>query len=105
MKSIKLVFSSIISSIVAVIFITIITIGGELSVPLKNWLKNLTGHHWVSKGVIMLLIYVISLGIFYLIFKNLTTNSINKALKILNWLVVLGVLAILGFFTWHYLVF
>ena len=103
MRNLKLVFSSIISAFVAVVFVAAITVWAELSAPLKDWLKDLTGHHWVSKGVLMLAIYVLSFIIVYLFSKSTNINSVNQALKGLNWIVILGVVVIWGFFVWHYL--
>ena len=37
--------------------ITAIVIGGELVAPFKSALAAITGHHWVTKGVIELVVF------------------------------------------------
>jgi amino acid transporter len=56
MKSIK-AFS--ISSIVSIGIVTLITFIGEFSAPFKNGLAALTGHHWVTKSIIGMIVFVI----------------------------------------------
>ena len=44
---------------VAVIFVTLATVIGELVPGFKGALAKLTGHHWVSKGVIATVLFVV----------------------------------------------
>lgn len=43
------------------VFITMLTIGAELIGPLKSWLAMISGHHWVSKGLLSLIFMGVSL--------------------------------------------
>lgn len=47
------------ATIIAILFITVITISGELLPPIKDWLKQTLFHHWVGKGVLGLLLWVL----------------------------------------------
>ena len=47
------------SVIFAIISITIMTILAELSKSFKDFLTQLTGHHWISKSLISLIIFFI----------------------------------------------
>jgi hypothetical protein len=41
------------------LYITLATIIGELYKPFKASLASLTGHHWISKGVTALIIFIV----------------------------------------------
>jgi hypothetical protein len=98
-KNLKILQSFTISAIVTIIFVALITIFSELSPPLKDWLKATFIHHWIGKGII-------SIGIFS-IFGLLGIALPHKAnanfwLKVLSVITILGFLAILGFYMYHY---
>ena len=44
---------------VTIFFVTVLTIVGELMPPLKSAIANLTGHHWVTKGVLSIVVMVV----------------------------------------------
>lgn len=48
-----------ISTIVSIGIVTLITIIGEFSEAFKNGLKAMTGHHWVTKSIIGIVVFVI----------------------------------------------
>jgi len=81
----KIIYSVAFGTIAAVIFITAVTIGADLYLPLKGWLKNVFSHHWVGKSS-----------------GQASEEKINKALKVLIWTVILGSLAIISFFIWEW---
>lgn len=45
--------------IVAGLLVVALTVGGELYAPLKNWLKATFYHHWVGKGALASLAFVL----------------------------------------------
>jgi len=56
MKRIK-AFS--ISAITSIIVVTLFTLIGELAHPFKDVLKAITGHHWITKSVLSVIIFVV----------------------------------------------
>lgn len=48
-----------ISAIVSIGIVTIITIMGELLEPFKKGLAALTGHHWVTKSITGVVVFII----------------------------------------------
>lgn len=84
------------------IFVVIITIWGELSAPLKDWLKNFSGHHWTSKSILSVLLYAATAVIFYFIFRNADETKTKKALLALLISLPLGALALTLFFAGHH---
>lgn len=99
----NLLFSSIIGALLALIFVVAITIASELLPDVKTWLKNLSGHHWISKSILSMVIYA---GGFLLVLpfqKNISPAGLKQVLVLLILATVLGSIALLGFYTWHYI--
>jgi len=97
-RKLKLAQSIILSSIVIVIFIPVITIAAELTAPLKEWLKNTFYHHWVGKSLISVIVFAAVCPLTFVIPYKASLERINRLLFILVTLVLLGALAIFGFF-------
>jgi len=104
MNKTKLAYSSSIAAILAIITIMVVTIWGELSPPFKAWLAGFTGHHWLSKSVLSLIVYFVGLAVFYLLPKNIGPNTVRRGLIFLIVTTLAGSLAVFLFFVWHYLV-
>ncbi|OGY66037.1 MAG: hypothetical protein A3I89_00880 [Candidatus Harrisonbacteria bacterium RIFCSPLOWO2_02_FULL_41_11] len=98
----KLIFSSSIGATLAVIFATVITIWGELSPGMKDILKNISGHHWVTKSFGVLAVYLVVFVLTYWLGGIPTPVKVRRSLYMLLAAVILGGVAILGFFIWHY---
>ena len=103
MNKLKLIYLSSIASSLAITFVTIITIIAELKAPLKNWLKSLSGHHWTSKGILSLLLYIAATLVLYFAVKNVDDKKVRASLWIAIVTTILGSLVLLTFFTGHHL--
>lgn len=82
-------------------FVVAITVLAELFVdPVKNVLASMTGHHWVSKGVLACIVFV---GI-YGACAFLLTDSKENAKPVYGAVgsAVLGGLIIFFFYVWHF---
>lgn len=44
---------------IAIVFIAFATIGAELYAPFKNWLAATFSHHWIGKGILAMLIFLV----------------------------------------------
>ena len=88
------------STLLTICLIVMLTILGELSKSFKTFLTSITGHHWVTKGVVSLIFFVI---IYFLISKTVKDNvdSINETIYTAT-AVILGGLIIFGFYVWHF---
>lgn len=102
MNKLKLIYSSVLAAIVSVIFVTVITIWAELSEPLKNWLKSTTGHHWTTKSIFSFTIYILVGAVVYFLTRQADSVKVRKFIVFLIITTILGVIAILGFFSLHY---
>jgi len=90
-------------AIMAMLFVVAITIASELSSSLMSSLKSMTGHHWISKGLL-------SLGVFLtitIIAHPILSRRHPKDLTIWGIAVtataLLGAVVIILFFVGHYL--
>lgn len=102
-KKNKIINSFIISAIVAIIFIPISVILGELYKPFKDWLKNIFYHHWIGKGVIAFVIFYFFGFLKYFKSKD-NEDVIVKMLKVLFWITFIGTLAIISFYLYEYFI-
>lgn len=103
MKKQKLVYASSIAAIISILFVTVVTIWGESSPALKDWLKALTGHHWTSKSILSLGIYFVGTALFYVLPKKMGDETVRKYLKALLVASILGTIIVFLFFTGHHL--
>lgn len=102
MNKLKLIKASVLSAIVTSIFVVVITIWADLNAPLKDWLKSVSGHHWTTKSIFSVLIFVLFIAVWYLLIKKADAGSVARAIKWLIFVVVAGVLAISFFYTAHH---
>ena len=103
MNKSKLIIASAYAAILTILFVVVITIWAELAPPLKEWLKAFSGHHWTSKSIFSVLLYVVATAVLYPVFRKLEGESIRKALSFLVIFTVLGVAALTAFYTGHHL--
>ena len=87
----------ILSGIITIVSIAVLTIIAELNEGIKNLLKNTFYHHWIGKGVVAIVLFII----FAHIIKINTKKDINSLINQLIILTILSGLAIIIFFTWH----
>jgi len=88
------------SAILSVVVVAALTIGGEIYLPLKNWLKVTFYHHWIGKGVISFSILLVGGGIFSFI-SSREGGSLRRLLSLLIVVTVLGTFSIIGFFVFE----
>lgn len=100
-SKLKIICAVTVGSIATVVFITAITIAADLYPPLKDWLKNVFTHHWIGKGILSVVVFAAFGVLRFILPVEADEEKIGKALKILFWLLILGILAILGFFVWE----
>jgi len=98
----KLIISSAYAAIITIIFVVVITVWAELFAPLKDWLKNFSGHHWTSKSIFSVLLYVIATAVLYRTFHNLNEARLQKTLVFLLISTVLGTIILTAFYTGHH---
>lgn len=97
----RLIIASSLSTTLTVIFVTIITVVAELTPSFKDFLKNLSGHHWTSKSIISVAFYIIVTVLLYLVSRNIETRKIGAHIALATWTALLGILALLLFYTAH----
>jgi len=107
--------SIIIGAIMAIVFVVVITIAGELYKitgadgkmvsPIKDLLKSLHGHHWVGKGIWAVgLFSVTTIATFLVNYKNQDERSLNLLIALLTTTLLVGTFTLLVFNIYEYLV-
>lgn len=115
MYSKKLVQSTLIATIVTIVFVVIVTILGELYTvsgadgkvlnPIKEFLKALHGHHWVGKSIWATGVFGIANLLTYL-YMRLTQKefSLTCLTRTTTYILSIGILALYGFFIYEYII-
>ncbi len=71
----------------------------EINAPLKTWMKDLTGHHWVTHGILILAFFA---GLGFLLSRYKLSDSMNLILsKIIIGGTLLSSVIIIGFYLLH----
>lgn len=95
------VYGALLGSSFSIVFIAFSTIYGEFNHVFKDWLKETFFHHWIGKGVIAVIIFLILWPLISIIVKHVDYKKIEWAIYLLSWLTILGTIAILAFFIIH----
>jgi len=102
MDKLKSIYASAYSAAITIAVVTAVTIGTELSVPFKTWLAGFTGHHWVTKSWMSLIVFVLFYGIFRITSKSAADIETRKALLVLEITAIAGFFIILGFYMYEF---
>lgn len=90
------------AAMIAMTSITAITVAAEYLAPFKEALGKITGHHWVTKSVLAVLIFAVG----YALLSALTkpgTSSPARATNQVTLVALLNSAVLFGFFILHYL--
>ena len=99
----KLIYSSAIAASVNIIAVTVVTIWAELVPGFKSVLASLTGHHWITKSLMVVVLFPVVLWLVRGLSRGeITDERTAKSLWALIIITVIGFVVILGFFVWHY---
>ena len=90
------------SASITMIVMVIVIIVSEYSAAFKGFLASLTGHHWVTKSILDVLLFVVLFVIFGLVMKKEKKESM-KALIPAAIVGVASMAVIVAFYFIHYL--
>ena len=97
-KAFRLITSTAISAAITALFIVGITIGAEIIPSLKSWIATTFYHHWVGKGILSVILFVV-VAVITFVFSNATDDrSAHRALMALFWAVLFGMIVLGAFF-------
>jgi len=102
MNKLKLIISSASAAILTIIFVVVVTIWAEFSVPFKDWLKNFSGNHWTSKSIFSVILYVGILVILYVLPQQNIEDRLKKILQLLLAFTIVGIVVLSLFYTGHH---
>ncbi len=89
------------STMLTVILIVFMTIYAELNTKFKDFLKVMSGHHWISKSITSLIFFVVC---YYLLMNIVKYNEreTKKDVTIVVIITILGALSILLFYAYEF---
>lgn len=103
-KKLKLINSFAISASVTVIFIAVITIVSELEHSVKDWLAGTFSHHWVGKGILSLILFLVLALLLFFITREPKEEKVGRTLTALFWTGAVGFLVIFVFYIFEFFV-
>ncbi|MEK7651756.1 MAG: hypothetical protein AAB351_00910 [Patescibacteria group bacterium] len=103
MNKLSSIYSSAYSATISIILTVVITLGAELSPSFKTWLAGFTGHHWVTKSWISILVFIVFFLFFKLTSKRVDASKTKRSICTLEASIVLGAIIILGFYIYEFL--
>ncbi len=103
MNTPRLVRASAYASIITIVFVVVITVWADLSAPLKDRLKTLSGHHWTSKSILSVLLYAIATLVIYALPHKHGDEGLHGTLNVLFLSTVFGTILLTAFYTAHHL--
>ncbi|MBI4159255.1 hypothetical protein HY500_03275 [Candidatus Woesearchaeota archaeon] len=92
--------SLIYATSLTIILATLLTIIAELSKLLKDFLASITGHHWVTKGLFALIIFI---AVYFFFASSKDYKECKKEIYSVIAITIVSSLAIFLFFVWHFL--
>lgn len=102
-QKIKLVHAVSVGAIVAVVFVTLLTIAGDLYAPLKTFLKDAHHHHWIGKGVWAGALFVLATALCYVPAAiHSSPEALARRLSALSWTLVVSSIVLFLFFIYEY---
>lgn len=103
MNKLNSIFASASAATTSIVLVVVMTLAAELSAPFKAWLAAFTGHHWVTKSWVALIVYILVFGFLKLTAKSATESQTRQAVFRLEMATVLGFVIILGFYLYEFL--
>lgn len=89
------------SAAITVWFIVGITVLAEVSTSFKTQLSTVSGHHWVTKSVLSVILFLLLYGVISKLAADSKKSVNNVYMVVVS--VAAGGLIIFGFFIWHFL--
>lgn len=94
-------YAAVKAAAATVIFTTLITVLGDLYLPLKDWLKAVFTHHWIGKGVLAVVLWVLFFAVLSSAKNDLAEDKLPEALNRLSVAAVFGTLVLFAFFVYE----
>lgn len=83
--------------------VTFVTIYADLNLQFKDWLASFTGHHWVTKSYLTVIVFVLFYILLSSVKRSPSSEDTKKALAVLQIITILGFISILGFYVYEFL--
>ncbi len=96
--------SASLAAVVTIIVVTVVTLLGELSKPIMAALTYPTGHHWITKNFLSVIVFLVVLALASRGPQAAEKSPVNTGAKTLLWPAITTVVCsavLLGFFLIH----
>lgn len=97
----KVVSAATAGATVTIIFLTLITVMADFQPALKDWLKSTFTHHWIGKGILAVVVFLIVWLTMLAQKRQPDDQRLSVGLMTLTWTAVLGTVVLFGFFVFE----
>jgi hypothetical protein len=102
MNKLRSIYASATGAIISIVAVTAVTIAGELSEPFKNWIKGFTGHHWITKSWLSIIVFFLGYMIVRAVVRDPAPVRVRRMLGMLVTFAFLGTAAFFILFFWEH---
>lgn len=99
----RIIKSFLVAGSSTVIFIVLLTLGGEQLPPLKTWLAQVFSHHWLGKSFLSIIVFGVVVGVGYAVPGQTDEAAFNRWVRILAGCSIIGTVVLYGYFTLEWL--
>ena len=94
----RIITAFLISASLTAILIAVMVIVGQLHAPFKAWLAATFYHHWLGKGALAKILFIVG-GVILSFVAPKSDRAQTAAVRALTWISILSALIIIAFFT------
>ena len=103
MKHLRSICASAYAATISIVVTVVLAMATDFSTKFKTWLTAFTGHHWVTKSWVSIIVFAIFFCIFYSFNKTPDQNQTHKSLSLLEFAVIAGFVILVGYYFYEYL--
>lgn len=103
MDKLRSIYASAYAAVASIIAVIAITVAAEFSVPFKTWVAGFTGHHWITKSWLSVIVFIVFFILFRVAKRSANEIQTRRALFALELTAIIGFIFLLGFFVFEFL--
>lgn len=102
MDKLKSIYASAYSACITIVVVCALTISGDLNAAFKTWLASFTGHHWVTKSWVSMILFAVIFLVIRLIAKNPNEAQTKTSIVTLEIVSILGFVSLVVFYFYEF---
>lgn len=101
MSRLTLTIAAAWSAAATIVGLVVLILAAELSAPTKRWLASVFSHHWIGKGVLAVLFFVVMTVVIASLLPKKPRAALQNGVWTLTAAATISTLVLTLFFWWH----